>query len=187
MRRRLRVSRGLSLSELSRRSGVAKGTLSKLEASIGNPTLETLWSVANALDVPFDDLFAEPGDGVFVVRNAELRTLALPGVQAHVIDRVFGREASDVAELVYLAGQVRHAIPDVPGTTTRIYVAEGHLRVELPSETLDLEPRDFARYDSDVEHRYIPGDRDARVLMIVSFGSGAWRAGGEERRIRKHD
>lgn len=178
--RRLRTERDLSLSQLSRQSGVAKGTLSKLELSIGNPTVETLWSIANALDVPFDDLFAESGDEILVVRRGEPAKLTAPGLNARMIDRVFGREASDVAEVVYLRGQTRDAIPDSPGTITRLYVAQGRLRIELPTVTLELETGDFARFYSDTPYRCTALERNARVLMIVTFGAAAWRTGGDD-------
>ncbi|QCG67573.2 MULTISPECIES: helix-turn-helix domain-containing protein [Pseudomonas] len=41
---------GLSLTELAKRAGVAKSTLSQLESGIGNPSIETLWSLLNAGD-----------------------------------------------------------------------------------------------------------------------------------------
>ncbi len=50
--RRLRQDRGLSLSELARRSGVGKGTLSELETGQRNPTLETLYALTTALEAP---------------------------------------------------------------------------------------------------------------------------------------
>ena len=56
--RRLRGEQGRSLSELARASGIAKATLSALEAGRGNPTIETLSSLATALGVPFGDLLA---------------------------------------------------------------------------------------------------------------------------------
>ena len=47
--RRARVERGLSLSEVSRRSSIGKSTLSQLEAGTGNPTIETVFSLSRAL------------------------------------------------------------------------------------------------------------------------------------------
>ena len=44
--RALRGQAGLSLSELARRSGIAKGTLSQLESGTGNPTIETVFSLS---------------------------------------------------------------------------------------------------------------------------------------------
>ncbi len=50
--RRERRRSGLSLTELARRAGIAKSTLSQLESGTGNPSLETLWAICVALDVP---------------------------------------------------------------------------------------------------------------------------------------
>src|SRR3954454_7539318 len=69
--RRERDRIGLSLTELARRAGIAKSTLSQLEAGTGNPSVETLWALAVALDVPFGRLVEEPPTQVRVVRAGE--------------------------------------------------------------------------------------------------------------------
>src|SRR3954462_465241 len=69
--RRERTRAGLSLSEVARRAGIAKSTLSQLEAGSGNPSVETLWAIAVVLDVPFSRLVDPPGEGVRVVRAQE--------------------------------------------------------------------------------------------------------------------
>ena len=47
--RRERARAALSLTELARRAGIAKSTLSQLENGSGNPSLETLWALGTAL------------------------------------------------------------------------------------------------------------------------------------------
>ena len=47
--RRERLQSGMSVSDLARRAGVAKSTLSQLESGLGNPSIETLWALATAL------------------------------------------------------------------------------------------------------------------------------------------
>ena len=74
--RRLRGEQGRTLSELARASGVAKATLSALEAGKGNPTIETLSSLATALGVPFGDLLAHGApEPVHVVHAGEGTTV----------------------------------------------------------------------------------------------------------------
>ncbi|MFC7640091.1 helix-turn-helix domain-containing protein [Streptosporangium lutulentum] len=51
--RRERDRAGLSLTELAKRAGIAKSTLSQLESGVGNPSVETLWGLGAALGVPF--------------------------------------------------------------------------------------------------------------------------------------
>ncbi len=59
---RERARTGLSLAEVARRAGIAKSTLSQLESGNGNPSLETLWSLCVALDIPFARLLRAAGE-----------------------------------------------------------------------------------------------------------------------------
>jgi transcriptional regulator with XRE-family HTH domain len=49
--RELRYERGLSIEELSERSGVSKSTLTSLEKGVHEPRMSTLRSTARGLDV----------------------------------------------------------------------------------------------------------------------------------------
>ncbi len=69
--RLLRERRGLSLAELARRAGLAKQTLSRLEQGSGNPTVDTLFAIAEALRVPVTRLVAERRPSVTVQRGDE--------------------------------------------------------------------------------------------------------------------
>ncbi len=78
--RLLRQSRGISQSHLARTCGIAKSTLSQLEAGQSNPTLSTLVALAAALDVAVDDLVAEEGSATEVAPPSRTREVApLPG------------------------------------------------------------------------------------------------------------
>src|SRR2546421_12138311 len=69
--RREREHCGLSLSELAKQAGIAKSTLSQLESGVGNPSVETLWALGVALDVPFSRLVDPPAAPVQVIRAAD--------------------------------------------------------------------------------------------------------------------
>src|SRR5213080_4152616 len=69
--RRERRRSGLSLTELARRAGIAKSTLSQLESGSGNPSVETLWALGVALGVPFSVLVEPPAPAVHVIRAGE--------------------------------------------------------------------------------------------------------------------
>ncbi|MCL2426577.1 MAG: helix-turn-helix domain-containing protein [Oscillospiraceae bacterium] len=67
-----RISSGLTQKQISERSGIAQGDISKLENGNGNPSLKTLKRLANAMNMklkveftPYDDsinklIVAEP-------------------------------------------------------------------------------------------------------------------------------
>jgi len=57
--RRLRQEANLTLAELSAAAGLGKSTLAQLESGKGNPSVETLWAIAAALQVPFGRLMED--------------------------------------------------------------------------------------------------------------------------------
>lgn len=57
----IRKQKGLSIDDLCERSGIPKGTLSKITAEItASPTLDTVRAIANALECTLDDLDDRP-------------------------------------------------------------------------------------------------------------------------------
>lgn len=57
--RRLRLAAGLSQAELAERMGVDRGYVSGLEKGARNPTVVTLWHVAQALGTKVRAFFEE--------------------------------------------------------------------------------------------------------------------------------
>src|SRR6266540_6887396 len=87
--RALRAQLGLSLSELARRSDIAKGTLSQLENGSGNPTIDTVFSLSNALNVPVSSLLAESVEPeVVLVRSAGLEVVSSNAVDLRLLRRM---------------------------------------------------------------------------------------------------
>ena len=68
---RERARTGLSLAEVARRAGIAKSTLSQLESGNGNPSLETLWALCVALDIPFARLLEPQVNTTQVIRRGD--------------------------------------------------------------------------------------------------------------------
>jgi transcriptional regulator with XRE-family HTH domain len=69
--RRERARAALSLTELAKRAGIAKSTLSQLESGAGNPSLETLWALGTALGVPLSRLIDPPRSDIWVIRAGD--------------------------------------------------------------------------------------------------------------------
>lgn len=66
--RREREAAGLSVSELARRAGISKATVSQLENGAGNPSVETLWALGVALGVPFAVLVDQQASAPTLIR-----------------------------------------------------------------------------------------------------------------------
>jgi transcriptional regulator with XRE-family HTH domain len=154
--RRERERAGLTLTELARRAGVAKSTLSQLESGTGNPSVETLWALGVALGVPFSQLVEPPVAPVRVVRaGAGPR---VPSDQAHFAGTLLAAGAAHTRRDLYVieleSGPVRHAQAHLPGSVEHVIVAAGRMRAGPDSEQVDLDPGDYASFPGDVPHTY---------------------------------
>ncbi|GGO90886.1 XRE family transcriptional regulator [Wenjunlia tyrosinilytica] len=163
----LRAERSLSLSELARRSGIAKGTLSQLESGSGNPTIETVFSLSNALRIPVSSLLTERVlPDVVVVRSAGLDVLSSNAVDLRMLRRL--DVASSVVEVYdqrVRPGQVQHS-GGHPGLE-HVVVVSGVLRVGPEGHTHELGPGDYVCFPAQGPHTYeTVGGPVASVLIL---------------------
>ncbi|MBX6769380.1 MAG: helix-turn-helix transcriptional regulator [Actinomadura rubrobrunea] len=169
--RRARIERGLSLSELSRRSKIGKATLSQLEAGAGNPTIETVFSLSRALEVPISDLLdRQLPFGPTVVRGAEVEVLRGAAVDLRPLH---GIEVDGAIVEVY-DQQVRPgARQDSLGHVgiEHTVVQAGRLGVRVGDQEVELGPGDYIGFDALRPHGYVALDGPVRSVLLLQYGS----------------
>ncbi|BFU44052.1 helix-turn-helix domain-containing protein [Krasilnikovia sp. MM14-A1004] len=154
--RRERERAGISLAELARRAGLAKSTLSQLEAGTGNPSIETLWSLGVALGVPFSRLVEPPAPRVRVLRAGEGPRLRAESADfmATLLAAGSTHARRDVYVMELEPGQAREAEAHIPHSVEHVVVAAGRLRAGPTAETVELGPGDYVSFPGDVPHHY---------------------------------
>lgn len=154
--RRERERVGLSLSEVARRAGVAKSTLSQLEAGTGNPSIETLWALGVALGVPFSQLVDPPTPQVRVVRAGERPTIHADKADFAATLLAAGGPQSrrDLYVMALEPGSVRAADAHIPGSVEHVVVAAGVMRAGPADAPIDLAAGDYATFRGDIPHTY---------------------------------
>jgi transcriptional regulator with XRE-family HTH domain len=167
--RREREGAGLSLTELARRAGIAKSTLSQLEAGAGNPSVETLWALGVALGVPFSRLVEPPAPPVRVIRAGEG-----PRVRAersNFIGTLLSAGAPRARRDVYVVemepGEGRRADAHLPGTVEHLVVAAGRIRTGPVDAPVDLAPGDYVAFAGDTPHYYEALEPGTWVVMVM--------------------
>ena len=170
--RRLRRHQGMSVVELARRSGTSRATLTQLEAGGGNPTLGTLYALANALDAQLADLITgsvaaaplrvrHPGEGTRVVGDA---------VEAWLLDTTAGRPSStEIYDFRLHSAAVQHSAAHPRGPREHLHLYAGRMRIGPPDETVDMAPGDFVSFDAAREHLYHRiGTAAVRGLLVIT-------------------
>lgn len=171
--KRVRAQHGLSLSELSRRAGIGKATLSQLESGAGNPTLETVLCLSRVLGVPISDLVeARPAAEVTVVRAAQAQVLSGRGVDLRPLRRI---ECGDAVFEVY-DQLVRTGTPQDSGGhsgTEHTVVQAGRLGVRVDGRELELGPGDYVGFDAALPHAYTAlGGEPVRSVLLLQHRAG---------------
>ena len=169
--RRERDRLGISSAELARQAGIAKSTLSQLEAGTGNPSIETLWAIAVVLDVPFATLVEPAASPVRVVRADErpvVRSEGSPFVGALLAACPAGARR-DVHVVTSEPGEPRAAQAHSPGTVEHLVVGSGRWRVGPDGEEVDLDPGDYVTFAADQPHSYRALTPDAMAVMIMEY------------------
>jgi transcriptional regulator with XRE-family HTH domain len=152
--KRRRLERALSLSELARRSGVSKATLSALERGIGNPSVDTVWALAQALSIPFGDLFEDAEEEGF--RGRRLLTRHRRGaLELYVLDIERGTR--------------REAAAHSPGVIEHVIVIDGTAEVGPIDEPTQLQAGDCITFAADLPHLYRAVDGATRLLSLTDY------------------
>lgn len=167
--RRERTRAGLSLSELAKRAGIAKSTLSQLEAATGNPGIETLWAIAVALGVPFSVLVESPTPAVTVIRAGEGPTMLAEN--SSYAGTLLSAGPTGVRRDIYHGalqpGAPRASDPHIPGSVEHLIISTGRLLAGPRGEEVELSPGDYMSYRGDVHHSYEALTPETTFVMIM--------------------
>lgn len=168
---RERQRAGLSLSELARRAGLAKSTLSQLENGVGNPSIESLWAIAMALGVPFSSLIDPPRTPVQVIRAAEGPATHSDGAayEAVLLATCPPGARRDIYRVHFEPGRIKHSQAHNAGTLEHLVVLHGAARVGPQDACIELGAGDYAVYPGDVPHSYEALEPDTLAVMILEL------------------
>jgi transcriptional regulator with XRE-family HTH domain len=167
--RRERARAGLSLTELARRAGIAKSTLSQLESGTGNPSVETLWALAVVLGVPFSRLVDPPRPGVRVIRAGEgpvLHAERSDYAATMLVSRPPGARW-DIYRVQAQPGEPRVSQPHLPGTMEHLVLSTGRVLAGPTDEVVELGPGDYIVYPGDVPHVFRALEADTAGVMVI--------------------
>lgn len=166
--RRERSRSGVTLTDLARRAGIAKSTLSQLESGTGNPSLETLWALAVALDIPPAQLLGPQRPTTHVVRAGEGAALhaAEANYQAVLVAACPPNARRDIYHIAAEPGPARESQPHMPGVTEHVVLSAGRALVGTTGEPVELAPGDYMFYPGDVPHVFQALEPGTQAVLV---------------------
>ncbi|MDB5650837.1 MAG: Transcriptional regulator, family [Hyphomicrobiales bacterium] len=153
---RLRKAYNLSLSELSEQSGVAKSIISQIERNETNPTLATIWRLAQALDVSIERVLQAAEDEPFLEKSSRGETPILLSddgkCRLAIIGWIKTVEWLQWYDFQADAGGVLESDPHQRGSVESLSVISGELEVEVSGVIERAKAGDTLRYRCDRPH-----------------------------------
>lgn len=182
--KRLRVAKNISLSALAATADISKSTLFTLERGEGNPSIDTLWAIAQALSVPFAALFVEDDEALVQVlrfddapiigRRGRRMVKNPPAEGGFVMRHALSRHTRGELEGYWVdleAGAQRDARPHAVGVIEHVLVVSGTIEIMVEDETTTVETGDRLTFAADRPHRYRAIDGPARSLTLIDYPS----------------
>jgi transcriptional regulator with XRE-family HTH domain len=171
--RRLRTRRGLSLERLAQSSGVSRSMLGQIELGQSAPTINVLWKIAQALEVPFSALLAEQARGGTQILNAA-STKKLSSMDGRFVSRALfpydGPRRVEFYELKLLPGGVEEAGAHAAGTVENLVVNHGRVEIIVGDTHHQLAKDDAIVFEADVPHVYKnAGEGEAIMYLVMTY------------------
>ena len=154
--KRLREERGYSLGKLSEIVNVSKSMLAQIEKGETNPSVGTIWKIANGLRVSFTSLLSDDHYPIKVIRREELKGIYQED-HNYSIHPYFPFDKNKRFELytVELLEMSQHySEAHVKGVEEYFIVTEGSIEVVIGKEKIELKKGDAITFLADSEHCY---------------------------------
>jgi transcriptional regulator with XRE-family HTH domain len=168
--KRLRQERGLSLEALARLADVSRAMLSQIERGASVPTINTVWKLARAFDVPFSALIAE-ADSDAIHDLPATDALRLESSSGKMTSRaLFPTDSppkSEFYEMRLKPGAYEESEPHPEGAAENLVVSAGALEIRIGNTIHRLAAGDAILFPGDQKHAYRNRGPDETVVYLV--------------------
>lgn len=167
----LRMERNLSLGQLAELSGISKVMLSQIEKGDTNPTINTLWKIANGLKVSYTSLLEQKEHDTYVIRKKDIEAQLTE--EGHY--RVYCYYTStpyrnfELFQIELDEGYSYKSVGHSEKSQEYIMVLEGELTLEVNNETYKLTPDDSISFSASSQHIYVNSGKGTLKATITNF------------------
>jgi len=168
--RQIREQSNMSITQLSRISGITSSHISQIERDLTSPSVSVLRKISAALGVPVSVFFTnEEQERGEVVRHNKRKRLQLP--DSHIVYEVLSPASSKNLQLLMTtleAGVSSSEAPMSHGGEECALVTGGTVEFTIGDETYVLEDGDSISYEGSIPHK-IRNIGETEVIIISAI------------------
>ena len=168
---KIRKSRGMSLDNVSELTGVSKAMLAQIENGKSNPTVTTLWKIANGLQVSFSGFLKENEQPQIEKINKNELNPVIDDDGNYFVYSVFPFHPEKKFEIftVDLKPGFRHVSEKHTGEEY-VLIQQGTLTLDIQGEKFELSPDEAIKFNANTEHIYKnSSDEVVRFYIIIYY------------------
>jgi transcriptional regulator with XRE-family HTH domain len=171
----LRSEQKISMTELSKKSGVQLATLSRIENQKMTGTLESHMQIAQALGVGLPDLYQDveaPASGKNEVdirikeANADIFNYREKSSYEILTNKLLNKKMMPILLKIDAGGRT-NTEQGKPGSEKFVFVLEGHIKVSIAEKTYVLGPNNTLYFDSSLPHMFINEREEAAKIISI--------------------
>jgi transcriptional regulator with XRE-family HTH domain len=166
---RERTTRGMSIAQLAASSGVSAGLLSQLERGIGNPSIDTVASIARALNLSIGAFFEGSAESSDVVHPHTRKRLVLSDPK--VTYELLVPDLQGALSMLYITLPPTFSNQQSPFMhpgEEAAFVQEGNVTIHLGNRSHDLGEGDSIRFSSATQHWYQVGSKPVVIISAMT-------------------
>jgi len=168
----IREDRNLSLDKLSEMTGVSKSMLRQIEIGQSNPTIVTIWKIANGLKVPFTELLRDQPQDI-TLRAFKGNPPLLGETEGYRLFPLISFNPERSFETYYVEidpGTMLEAEPHQGNAEEHVFVLSGQIQICAAEERFTVEMQNFMTFQANCTHQYHnPGEEMAAAIMLISY------------------
>lgn len=168
--REIRSGRGLSIRDLSRKSGLNVNTLSMIENGKNLPSLETLQQLSLTLDIPITTFFESNNHEHEIAHYKVNQRRSVPFAHGKLENVGDGMPHRGLEVFLVTLNPYSDSGKNLMVHTGReaVYCLEGQLTYMIKDQTYVLEPGDSLFFDAHLPHRWKnTGDSPSYSLLVL--------------------
>lgn len=149
-----RKKHNLSLDKVAIATGVSKNMLSQIEKGTSNPTITTLWKIANGLHLSLSQLTAMNNDNVDFIDESDIIPIIDEQIAIYPYFPYDDNKKFEMFKMEIQAGGKMLSEPHHTGSEEYIIVNKGQLKIAIDTTMYTINSNQAFRFNSDVPHRY---------------------------------
>jgi len=171
--RTLRKEKGLTLVEISQKTGIAQATLSRIETGTMIGTVESHEKIAETLGIGLSELYTGVDRRYEQIshqtKESRAATHHTKDVHVEVLTQESSKKKITPLLLTLQGGGKTEKEHNERGVEKFVWVLEGHIKIKLENQEYDLKTQETLYFDASFPHQIVnENQKTAKVFIAVS-------------------